>query len=159
MERNKETEEWRDVLNYEGFYQVSSLGRIRSMSRSVKHSRNPNLTKKVIGRIILQTFAGENYLKVRLSMLGNKKTKLVHNLVAQSFLNYPKRIKGFCIDHIDDNRTNNRKDNLQIISEQENVEKSFLVRGALRINKLDKSEGYHTIDSLKKSYKTKLDKQ
>ena len=119
-----ELEEWIPVLNYEGFYEVSNFGNVRSLSREVKHSRNPNFIKKVEGRLLVPSLHNKGYYKVRLSKYGKKETKLIHHLVALSFLNHTTS-SNICIDHINENKLDNRLDNLQIISKQENTKKSF----------------------------------
>ena len=118
-------EEWLPVLNYKGFYEVSNFGHIRSLSREVKHSKNPLFTRKVASRILLPTINNKGYYKVRLSKEGIKNTHLIHHLVAESFLNHTVRNSKICIDHMNENKLDNRAENLQIITKKENTKKSF----------------------------------
>lgn len=102
------TEIWKDIVGYEGRYQVSNLGMVRSLDAYVKHSSGGNRFRK--GRVLKQTNDKGNYKIVGLHKNGVKKCK-VHRLVAQAFIpnpnNYP------MINHKDENPSNNRVDNLE----------------------------------------------
>lgn len=124
-EELKEEELWLPVHNYYGFYEVSNMGNVRSLSRKVKHSKNPEFTKNVFGRILSKSINPQGYNKVRLSMYGDKKTHLVYHLVSEAFLGHVDRSEFFCVDHIDEDKTNDRVSNLQIITKKENTKKSF----------------------------------
>ena len=77
--------EWRDVVGYEGLYQVSSDGRIRSLDRIVPHSRYGQ--QFVAGRMLSPQPSGRHeYLHVRLSKEGKTRTLVLHRLVALAFL-------------------------------------------------------------------------
>jgi hypothetical protein len=106
-------EVWMPVVGYEGLYQVSNLGNVKSLPR--------NGTIKT-ERILIQQQNGYGYLHVGLRNNGLK-TKHVHRLVADAFLNYIAQKGKIVIDHLDNNKLNNRLDNLQIISHRENISK------------------------------------
>ena len=106
-------EEWKPVVGYEGLYEVSNLGRVKSLPR--------NGTIKT-EKILRQYENGYGYLHVGLRNNGLK-TKLVHRLVADAFLNYISKKGDIVIDHIDNNKQNNILSNLQIISHRENISK------------------------------------
>lgn len=99
-----EKEIWKDIKGYEGLYQVSNLGRVRSMDRydSLKHFRKGRILKQ-------QLFRG--YLYVGLSKNGKVKYCRVHRLVAEAFIpnpnNYP------CINHKSEIKTQNNVENLE----------------------------------------------
>lgn len=100
-------EEWRDVLGFEKYYQVSSFGRVKSL-----------LHKKP--RILKQQFIGRGYLCVHLRHLGmDAPSTLVHRLVAQAFIPNPEGKPQ--VNHIDGDKTNNRVDNLEWATAQENL--------------------------------------
>ena len=89
---------WKDIPEYEGLYQVSNLGRVKSKKK------------------ILKPIKGE-YLKVGLSKNGVQTTKYIHRLVAETFL-------GKCnlqVNHKDENKYNNHLDNLEWVTFKENM--------------------------------------
>ena len=92
-------EQWRDVEGYDGMYQVSDLGRVRSLK---------------FGRVkVLRAYKNNNgYLRVNLKRYGSRKNFLVHRLVAQAFIPNDDESKNQ-INHIDECKQNNRVDNLE----------------------------------------------
>lgn len=101
----KQEEIWRDVIGYEGHYQVSNYGNVRSVKREP---------------IILKgDFQRNGYRRVYLWKDGAKKNVLVHRLVALSFLPNPMNYTE--INHIDEDKTNNRAENLQWCSHLYNL--------------------------------------
>lgn len=108
---------WLPIENYEEFYEVSSLGRVRSKERFVRH--NCGGFKKVEGRIISQLITPNGYCQVSLWKEGKRKVWLVHRLVLYTFL-------GACPDgmetrHLNSKRTDNRLINLVYGTHSENV--------------------------------------
>ena len=96
---------WKDIIGYEGLYQVSSYGRVRSLDRY--DSRNCFRKKR-----ILKLCANRlGYLKVGLWSNGKVKHHLVHRLVAEAFIPNPNNLP--IINHIDENPSNNNVDNLE----------------------------------------------
>ena len=95
---------WKPIKDYEGLYQVSNLGNVRSLDRKTK---NRNLKGKI--KKFDKTKFG--YLRVELNNNGKKKKYLVHRLVAQTFLDNPNNYP--CINHKDENKINNKTDNLE----------------------------------------------
>jgi len=112
---------WKDVLNYEGLYQVSNLGRVKSLKRKVRHFSGERL---VLERILKGGVNDKGYILVNLGKKGTKKVFAVHKLVAIAFLNHKPCGYKLVVDHIDNNKLNNKLENLQIITQQENVLKS-----------------------------------
>lgn len=96
---------WKDIIGYEGLYQVSSLGRVRSLDR---YDSNNHFLK---GRILKLSANGKGYLKVALNSNGKAKTYSVHRLVLQSFIPNPDNLPQ--VNHKDENKTNNNVDNLE----------------------------------------------
>ena len=104
---------WKDIKNYEGLYQVSNFGNIKSLT-----FKNKQGTYK--RELILKKALGKNgYHKVILQKDRNRKTVSVHRLVAEAFIPNPENKK--CVNHLDCNRTNNRIDNLEWCTHSENV--------------------------------------
>lgn len=109
-------------------YEVSNLGRVKSLERLAKYK---DTFRSVKGKILNPYVNDRGY---RVVSFGKKKIK-VHQLVAVAFLNH--KIDGLnkVVDHIDNNKSNNRVDNLQVISQRENVvkdSKSKVSRGVFK---------------------------
>lgn len=98
-------EEWRPVVGYDGLYEVSNLGRVKSYWNGNK-------------KILKPYKANNGYLQVSLCKDGIKSTWLVHRLVYEAFYGtIPAEME---IDHIDTNRQNNSVDNLRCVTHREN---------------------------------------
>ena len=110
---NKEI--WKDIKGYEGLYQVSNKGNVRSLDRMVN---SPNGMRMSKGRILKQYKYG-SYSKVSLSKASRVKTYDVHPLVAKAFIpnpnNYPQ------VNHKNENRYDNRVENLEWCTAKYNV--------------------------------------
>lgn len=107
-------EEWRDICGYEGLYQVSNLGRVKSLARSVSMaSDSKSIRPYAYGRKerILRPGNCRGYRNVRLKKDGRGRTVYVHRLVAESFIDNP---NGYLeINHKDRDPANNNADNLE----------------------------------------------
>jgi hypothetical protein len=112
-------EEWRDVVGYEGYYQVSNLGRVRSVDRTVRCRGNVFRSGKVrsLGN-------GTNgYIVVVLYKDGHSSTRSVHRIVAEAFIPNPKNLP--VIDHINGDKHDNRVDNLRWATQAQNIQYSI----------------------------------
>jgi hypothetical protein len=117
---NKEI--WKDIPNYEGLYQVSNLGNVRSLDRISKH-KNGRINK-LKGKNLYKLKDSTPYFCVGLNNNGVKKRFGIHRLVACAFLEYNiNKRKGIVVDHIDNNPINNNLNNLQVITHRENCSK------------------------------------
>lgn len=112
-------EEWRDIINYEGLYQVSNLGRVRSLdhSNSGVHRGTP-FVRYVKGRILTPANC-KGYKWVHLSKDGIIKNMKVHRLVAIAFLPNPNCYD--IVNHKDRNPSNNEASNLEWCTQNYNV--------------------------------------
>ena len=115
------TEEWRDINGYEGIYQVSSLGRVRSLDRIIEQvTRWGDIHPRLIKGTCLQPHnLRGGYLGVMLSEHRQKKMTLIHRLVAIAFIPNPQSLET--VNHKDENKKNNRADNLEWMSRGDNV--------------------------------------
>ena len=110
-------EVWKDIVGYEGFYQISNIGRVRSLDRIIKYrDGRVNHTK---GRIIKPFINTTGYKTVLLIKERSKKHKLIHRLIAEMFI--PNPYNKPCIDHINRVRTDNRIQNLRWVTHKENM--------------------------------------
>jgi len=106
-------EEYRAVKGYEGLYEVSNFGNIKSLKR-----------KRVLNdKILNPPINQKGYRLVNLNKNGLKYKIEVHQLIAIAFLNHIPNGFKIVVDHIDNNRLNNRLDNLQLINQRENTSK------------------------------------
>ena len=110
-------EEWKDVVGYEGFYQVSDLGRIRTVTRKQWNGQSWHLVESLVLNTSVQN---GGYLRVVLSVNGTKKYKTVHRLVAEAFLDMPEGNEKFVVNHKDEDKLNNNVNNLEWITISEN---------------------------------------
>jgi hypothetical protein len=111
------TEQWRAIDGYEGFYEISNLGRIRSLDRKVKSSAGR--TRIAYGKTLSPTDNGHGYLIVPLVQNGKRKNHYVHRLVAEAFIR-PMASKEV-VNHLDHDTKNNTVQNLEITTQLENV--------------------------------------
>ena len=110
----------KDIDGYEGYYQVSNLGRVRSVDRKVEYKRHKNKTGMQVRKSKIKSLCKtkNGYLRIILSKKGKHKMLFVHRLVAQAFLPNPNNLRE--VNHIDCNKENNCVDNLEWVSSKEN---------------------------------------
>ena len=108
-------EVWKDLPEYEGIYQVSSLGRVKSFKFNRETILNPSKSKK-------------GYYRVTLRKDSKYKIAQVHQLVAICFLNHTICGMKLVINHIDANKTNNQVSNLEITTNRTNCSLKNVVR-------------------------------
>lgn len=109
---------WKPVKGYEDCYEVSNLGRVKSLTRYVAHSRGGEQILR--GRILKPSLCKKgHYFSVALRKGGDSKTQYIHFLVAKHFIG--KRPKGLVIDHKDNNSKNNKDKNLRYCTQRENL--------------------------------------
>ena len=104
-----EKEEWKPVKDYEGLYEVSSLGRVKSLKFG---------KEKVLSQGMLR------YCNVVLCDDKKRTTRTVHQLVAEAFLGHTPNGMKLVVDHINDDKLDNRLENLQIITQRNNAFKT-----------------------------------
>lgn len=115
-------EVWKDVFGYEDFYQVSNLGRVRSLTRLVQNKaskKRDGYNTIIKGKFPKQHKNVSGYLTVDLCKEKRHKKFLVHRLVALHFIPNPGMLDQ--VNHIDGNKTNNRVENLEWCTQIENA--------------------------------------
>ena len=116
---------WKDIKGYEGLYEVSNLGRVKSK------------------RKILKPINGE-YLKVGLSKNGIQKTLYVHRLVAETFLGK----SNLQVNHKDEDKHNNNIENLEFVTHKENMnygtkqDRESIIKTKYHVNQYDKNGNF-----------------
>ena len=109
-------EEWKDIKNYEGLYQVSNLGNVKSLERNKSNGKG---LVKIDEKILTQNITNWGYCKVALYKNGARKYYKVHRLVAEAFIPNPNNKEQ--INHIDGNKLNNNVNNLEWNTRIENM--------------------------------------
>lgn len=113
---------WSSIKGYEGYYEVSSLGNVRSVTRII--TRKDGVVQIRESRLMTATENADGYLEVKLSKERIRKTFKVHRLVAEAFVPLPSETKDeyrYEVNHIDCNRKNNHYDNLEWVTHADNV--------------------------------------
>ena len=100
---------WKDIEEFEGYYQISNLGQVKSMDRDVIYSNG--VIRHYEERIRTPVTDKNGYLMVTLNKSSKSYPKRVHQLVARAFIPNPDNLPS--INHIDEDKTNNRVDNLE----------------------------------------------
>jgi hypothetical protein len=108
---------WKDVKGYEGIYKVSNLGRVKSLARKSIDGRN------LKERIFSNTTDKSGYVCLSLRKNNKMKTHKLHQIMAVAFLGHTPNGYEIVVDHIDNVKTNNKLDNLQVITHRQNVSK------------------------------------
>ena len=110
-------EVWKSIKGYEGLYQVSNMGRVKSLERII--TKRNGLKQSVQGRILKPIVGQDGYLLVNLyDSSGKRKSFYAHRLVCETFLDNPENKP--CVNHIDENKTNNVASNLEWCTYKEN---------------------------------------
>lgn len=104
---------WKDIEGFEGLYQVSNLGRVKSLERVLNHGHS--WKEKILKP---QKHTG-GYLFVNLCKDGEIKRGLIHRLVASAFIPNPDKLTE--VNHIDENKCNNNIQNLEWCTASQNI--------------------------------------
>jgi len=109
-------ENWKDIIDYDGLYQVSDSGNVRSINRTVA---GKNKTTRNINGTHIAPFIWRGYHCVKLAKNGKWKHFKVHRLVLEAFSQQPQ--EGLDVNHIDGDKSNNRLENLEWATRKENL--------------------------------------
>ena len=160
-------EVWKDIEGFEGLYQISNLGRVKSLER---YSAQKHLIEE---KILKTCHAQAGYVDVSLYKDGKRYHKKPHKLVADAFIPNPNNLPE--VDHMDTNKDNNCVDNLRWVTHSENHLNPLTVdlkrkthlgkkksqeqieKQSIRINVLENGNVIHTFKSFAEMDKTSKD--
>jgi len=110
-------EVWKDIPNYEGLYQVSNLGRVKSLPRKTNN--------QYCNGLIMKAHNSYGYLKLQLKKNNNYKWFFIHRLVAQAFLNnYSDALQ---VNHKNGIKNDNKVENLEMVTASQNQLHSYRI--------------------------------
>jgi len=115
---NLEGETWKDIEGWEGYYQASNMGRVKSFGRTVIFGNNIRHTKD---KILKPSKRPDNYYVVWLTKDERKEIHNLHRLIAEVFIHNDDPINKNDVDHKDGNSLNNRVENLRWTTRKENL--------------------------------------
>ena len=107
---------WKDIKDFEGFYQISNLGNVKALERKV--SGKLGSLRTLPEKLMIPTNNGYGYLVICLCKYGKRYDRKIHRLVAEAFIPNPNNLPT--VNHIDGNKLNNCVDNLEWNTIQEN---------------------------------------
>lgn len=117
MNNNTEKEVWKDVVGYEGLYEISSFGRLKRLKRTTLGKDGVEYNYPEL--MIKGDYDKDGYIRTTMSKNKKKKTKKIHRLVAEAFIpnpnNYPE------VNHLDETKDNNHVNNLEWITTKGNA--------------------------------------
>jgi hypothetical protein len=112
---------WKDIPGYEGLYQVSSDGKVKGLERYVAHWRGG--LRKYEEKELSQSIEKVGYRCVVLCKEGKMRTHRVHSLIAMAFFNHQPCGYNILVDHINNNKLDNRLKNIQLVDCRTNSSK------------------------------------
>jgi hypothetical protein len=137
---------WIDIKGYEGHYQISDTGLVKSLERE---AFNGYKMYKLRERILKQNPVGSGYLTVTLSLESKVKRFYVHQLVAKSFLDKP---DGYVVNHKDGVKVNNQLSNLEWTTQSKNISHSYDI--GLRDRKSE--SGYKGVKAINNGFMARI---
>jgi hypothetical protein len=122
---------YKDIPCYEGYYQISNLGNVKSIPRKILNQGEFEfISKEKILKNGKCGKQGNDYFKVDLYKNGSSKRFKIHQLMAIVFLNHQPSGNKIVVDHINNDRFDNRIENLQLIPHRENLSKDMKKRSS-----------------------------
>lgn len=120
-----EEEQWATVSGFEGLYEVSDFGRVRSCERDCMDATSGKKNRKVFNKLIEGHDDGHGYLQVQLNKDGKTYVKYIHRLVAEAFIPNPENKPE--VNHKDGKKFHNEASNLEWCTRPENIQHSILI--------------------------------
>lgn len=111
-------EQWKDIPDYEGIYQISNLGRVKSLARTIIYSNKTQHHQQE--HILVPKLQGHNYYYIFLCKNNHAKKFYIHRLVAEAFVNNPSPDILLYVNHKDEVKTNNVWTNLEWVTHKTN---------------------------------------
>lgn len=135
-----DNENWVNINGLEGFYQVSNMGRIKSLARV--NARNHFIKEKILIPIL-----SNGYLRVNMGLYKNRKLYLIHRIVGDNFI--PNLDNKPTINHKNGIKTDNRVDNLEWNTHSENHSHAYRVLGRINKTKGVNGRNHHASKKIK----------
>lgn len=123
MKENTKEEVWMDIPDYQGYYQASNLGRIRSVDRLIVDKNGCEKNHK--GRVLKGSINTDGYRKINLSKNNIQKTLTFSQVIAITFLNHVPNGVTIVVDHINGDILDDRLINLRLVTNRENTSICF----------------------------------
>lgn len=123
-----EQEIWKDVVDYEGQYEVSNTGKLRYVPKTIMRFRKDTGKSHAIhikGKTSFGSLNKKGYFDVKLWKDGTSKSIVIHRLIAQSYIPNPSKLPQ--VNHIDGVKTNNRVENLEWCDNAHNVKHAYVL--------------------------------
>lgn len=112
---------WKDIEGFEGYFQISNLGRVKSVKRILINSSNIKRTIKE--KILSPHMSSNGYWMISLNKNRVVVKTSIHRLIAMAFINNPESKP--CVNHINGIKTDNRIDNLEFVTASENIQHAY----------------------------------
>lgn len=129
---NNNEEIWKDIQGFEGYYQVSNKGKVRSVERWERNRTLKHKMRKSFG-------LPNSYLRLRLMRNNAFKIKYVHRLVAEAFIPNLENLPQ--VNHKDGNKRNNNVENLEWVTPSQNIKHAYKFILSPTINKGENNNG------------------
>lgn len=111
---------WKEIKGYEGYYQISNLGKVKSLCRKIQNGNKFNLRKEII---LKNSINSVGYYTVTLYKNNKSTVKLVHVLIAETFIPNPESKPQ--VNHIDGVKLNISVENLEWVTRSENIQHAY----------------------------------
>lgn len=121
---------WKNIKGFEGFYQVNNLGKVKTIER--KRICSKGGIRLVKEKMLTPCIFPNGYIGFYLRVNGNRKTVLQHRIVAECFIENKNNLAT--VNHKDSNRSNNNIENLEWMSQSQNIKYGFINNAKAREN-------------------------